>query len=138
MDRRHLCRPPATRSTFIPAAAALAPAAPCPPSSHCFPQVGRVGSSTDLIVQVVEYVPAPEKRQMVLDLLQTLEKVRAAAAAAAAAARLGAVSLCVLCKAVRFNCCALVIARARRPDSVTTPRRRKECKPRTHLEAAGR
>jgi ATP-dependent RNA helicase DDX3X len=37
--------------------------------------VGRVGSSTDLIVQVVEYVPQGDKRQMVLDLLQTLEKV---------------------------------------------------------------
>lgn len=39
------------------------------------PQVGRVGSSTELIVQVVEYVPQQDKRQMVLDLLQTLEKV---------------------------------------------------------------
>lgn len=36
-----------------------------------------MGSSTDLIVQVIEYVPQHDKRQMVLDLLQTLEKVRA-------------------------------------------------------------
>ena len=35
-----------------------------------------MGSSTDLIVQVIEYVPQHDKRQMVLDLLQTLEKVR--------------------------------------------------------------
>lgn len=34
-----------------------------------------MGSSTDLIVQVIEYVPQHDKRQMVLDLLQTLEKV---------------------------------------------------------------
>ncbi len=36
-----------------------------------------MGSSTDLIVQVIEYVPQHDKRQMVLDLLQTLEKVSA-------------------------------------------------------------
>ena len=40
--------------------------------------VGRVGSSTDLIVQHIEYVPSHEKRQMLLDLLQTLEQVRCA------------------------------------------------------------
>jgi hypothetical protein len=44
------------------------------PALRCL-QVGRVGSSTDLIVQVIEYVPQSDKRQMVLDLLQTLEKV---------------------------------------------------------------
>jgi ATP-dependent RNA helicase DDX3X len=43
--------------------------------NYIFLTVGRVGSSTDLIVQVIEYVPQSDKRQMVLDLLQTLEKV---------------------------------------------------------------
>ncbi|EFN54008.1 hypothetical protein CHLNCDRAFT_31911 [Chlorella variabilis] len=42
--------------------------------NYIFLTVGRVGSSTDLIVQVIEYVPIQDKRQMVLDLLQTLEK----------------------------------------------------------------
>lgn len=41
---------------------------------YIFLAVGRVGSSTDLIVQVVEYVPAADKRQMLLDLLQSVEK----------------------------------------------------------------
>lgn len=41
---------------------------------YVFLSVGRVGSSTELIVQVVEYVPAADKRQMLLDLLQSVEK----------------------------------------------------------------
>lgn len=41
---------------------------------YIFLAVGRVGSSTDLIVQVVEFVPTAEKRQMLLDLLQSVEK----------------------------------------------------------------
>ena len=41
---------------------------------YVFLAVGRVGSSTELIVQVVEYVPAADKRQMLLDLLQSVEK----------------------------------------------------------------
>lgn len=41
---------------------------------YVFLTVGRVGSSTELIVQVVEYVPASEKRQMLLDLMQSVEK----------------------------------------------------------------
>jgi hypothetical protein len=40
---------------------------------YIFLAVGRVGSSTDLIIQVVEYVPQGDKRQMALDLLQSLE-----------------------------------------------------------------
>ncbi|KDD72261.1 DEAD/DEAH box helicase, partial [Helicosporidium sp. ATCC 50920] len=40
---------------------------------YIFLAVGRVGSSTELIVQHVEYVSGPDKRQMVLDLLQSLE-----------------------------------------------------------------
>ncbi len=43
-------------------------------SDYVFLAVGRVGSSTDLIVQVVEYVPSSDKRQMLLDLLQSVEK----------------------------------------------------------------
>jgi ATP-dependent RNA helicase DDX3X len=43
-------------------------------SDYVFLAVGRVGSSTDLIVQVVEYVPQADKRQMLLDLLQSVEK----------------------------------------------------------------
>ena len=43
-------------------------------NDYVFLAVGRVGSSTDLIVQVVEYVPAADKRQMLLDLLQSVEK----------------------------------------------------------------
>ena len=36
-----------------------------------------MGSSTELIVQHIEYVPAQDKRQMLLDLLQTLAEVSA-------------------------------------------------------------
>ena len=41
--------------------------------NYIFLAVGRVGSSTDLIVQHVEFVPAQEKRQVLLDLLQNVE-----------------------------------------------------------------
>ncbi|RMZ55871.1 hypothetical protein APUTEX25_003837, partial [Auxenochlorella protothecoides] len=39
---------------------------------YVFLAVGRVGSSTELIVQHIEFVPGHEKRQMVLDLVQSL------------------------------------------------------------------
>lgn len=39
---------------------------------YVFLAVGRVGSSTELIVQHIEFVPQHEKRQMVLDLVQSL------------------------------------------------------------------
>ncbi|KAK9824180.1 hypothetical protein WJX72_008364 [[Myrmecia] bisecta] len=42
-------------------------------SNYIFLAVGRVGSSTDLIVQHIEYVPAHEKRQVLLDLINTVE-----------------------------------------------------------------
>eukprot|EP00250_Pteridium_aquilinum_P013041 c21094_g2_i4 orf=300-2117(+) len=38
-------------------------------SSYIFLAVGRVGSSTDLIVQKVEYVPDPDKRSMLMDFI---------------------------------------------------------------------
>ena len=41
--------------------------------NYIFLAVGRVGSSTDLIVQHVEFVPSHEKRQVLLDLLQNVE-----------------------------------------------------------------
>ena len=41
--------------------------------NYIFLAVGRVGSSTDLIVQHVEYIPAHEKRQVLLDLINTVE-----------------------------------------------------------------
>ena len=40
---------------------------------YIFLSVGRVGSSTDLIVQHVEYVNPNEKRQVLLDLINTVE-----------------------------------------------------------------
>ena len=40
--------------------------------NYIFLAVGRVGSSTDLIVQHVEYVPAGDKRQVLLDLIHTV------------------------------------------------------------------
>lgn len=40
---------------------------------YIFLSVGRVGSSTDLIVQHVEYVKPEEKRQVLLDLINTVE-----------------------------------------------------------------
>ncbi len=36
-------------------------------------QVGRVGSSTDLIVQHIEYVTPYEKQNTLLDLISTVE-----------------------------------------------------------------
>ncbi len=36
-------------------------------------QVGRVGSSTDLIVQHIEYVQSDEKKNTLLDLISTVE-----------------------------------------------------------------
>ena len=41
--------------------------------NYIFLTVGRVGSSTDLIVQHVEFVPVQEKRNMLLDLIHTVE-----------------------------------------------------------------
>ena len=41
--------------------------------NYIFLSVGRVGSSTDLIVQHIEYVNATEKRQTLLDLIATVE-----------------------------------------------------------------
>eukprot|EP00884_Botryococcus_braunii_P017598 jgi/Botrbrau1/4521/Bobra.60_2s0012.1 len=41
--------------------------------NYIFLAVGRVGSSTDLIVQHVEWVPNHEKRQVLLDLINTVE-----------------------------------------------------------------
>ena len=38
-------------------------------SNYIFLAVGRVGSSTDLIAQKVEYVPDNEKRSMLMDLI---------------------------------------------------------------------
>lgn len=38
-------------------------------SNYIFLAVGRVGSSTDLIVQKVEYVPENDKRSMLMDLI---------------------------------------------------------------------
>jgi ATP-dependent RNA helicase DDX3X len=40
---------------------------------YIFLAVGRVGSSTDLIVQHVEYVTNLDKRQVLLDLINTVE-----------------------------------------------------------------
>ena len=40
---------------------------------YIFLSVGRVGSSTDLIVQHVEFVSPNEKRQVLLDLINTVE-----------------------------------------------------------------
>ncbi len=42
-------------------------------SNHIFLTVGRVGSSTDLIVQHVEYVQADAKRETVIDLINSVE-----------------------------------------------------------------
>lgn len=39
-------------------------------------QVGRVGSSTDLIVQHLEFVPPEEKKSTLLDLISTVEVSR--------------------------------------------------------------
>ena len=41
--------------------------------NYIFLSVGRVGSSTDLIVQHIEYVAANDKRQVLLDLIATVE-----------------------------------------------------------------
>jgi ATP-dependent RNA helicase DDX3X len=41
--------------------------------NYIFLAVGRVGSSTDLIVQHVEYVSNNDKRQVLLDLINTVE-----------------------------------------------------------------
>jgi ATP-dependent RNA helicase DDX3X len=41
--------------------------------NYIFLTVGRVGSSTDLIVQHVEFVPVHEKRNILLDLIHTVE-----------------------------------------------------------------
>ena len=38
-------------------------------SNYIFLAVGRVGSSTDLIMQRVEYVPDQDKRNMLMDLI---------------------------------------------------------------------
>ena len=51
--------------------------------NYIFLAVGRVGSSTDLIVQHVEFVPSHEKRQVLLDLLQNVEVSKLYAIAAA-------------------------------------------------------
>lgn len=40
---------------------------------YIFLSVGRVGSSTDLIVQHVEYITPTEKRAVLLDLINTVE-----------------------------------------------------------------
>eukprot|EP00793_Prasinoderma_coloniale_P005205 PRCOL_00000966-RA len=88
--------PPAAIETFEEAKELLGPALTCRPSastmlfSATFPKeiqrlaqdfmgnyvflaVGRVGSSTDLIVQHVEYVQPHDKRGMLVDLLHTVE-----------------------------------------------------------------
>ena len=41
--------------------------------NYIFLSVGRVGSSTDLIVQHIEYVALNDKRQVLLDLIATVE-----------------------------------------------------------------
>jgi ATP-dependent RNA helicase DDX3X len=41
--------------------------------NYVFLAVGRVGSSTDLIVQHIEYVSPGDKRQVLLDLINTVE-----------------------------------------------------------------
>ena len=41
--------------------------------NYIFLAVGRVGSSTDLIVQHIEYVAGADKRQVLLDLINTVE-----------------------------------------------------------------
>lgn len=43
--------------------------------NYIFLAVGRVGSSTDLIVQHVEYVANHDKRQVLLDLINTVEVI---------------------------------------------------------------
>lgn len=48
--------------------------------NYIFLSVGRVGSSTDLIVQHIEYVAANDKRQVLLDLIATVEVSPAAPA----------------------------------------------------------
>ncbi len=48
--------------------------------NYIFLAVGRVGSSTELIVQHIEYVAPGDKRQVLLDLINTVE-VRAPCAA---------------------------------------------------------
>ena len=48
--------------------------------NYIFLSVGRVGSSTDLIVQHIEYVAANDKRQVLLDLIATVEVSTAALA----------------------------------------------------------
>ena len=42
-------------------------------ANYVFLTVGRVGSSTDLIVQHIEYVSAHEKQNTLLDLISTVE-----------------------------------------------------------------
>ena len=42
---------------------------------YIFLSVGRVGSSTDLIVQHVEYITPTEKRNVLLDLINTVEVI---------------------------------------------------------------
>ena len=49
--------------------------------NYIFLSVGRVGSSTDLIVQHIEYVAANDKRQVLLDLIATVEVSSAVASA---------------------------------------------------------
>ena len=44
--------------------------------NYIFLSVGRVGSSTDLIVQHIEYVALNDKRQVLLDLIATVEVSR--------------------------------------------------------------
>ena len=41
--------------------------------NYIFLAVGRVGSSTDLIMQHVEFVQGNDKRQVLLDLINTVE-----------------------------------------------------------------
>ncbi len=41
--------------------------------NYIFLAVGRVGSSTELIVQHIEYVSPGDKRQVLLDLINTVE-----------------------------------------------------------------
>ena len=41
--------------------------------NYIFLAVGRVGSSTDLIVQHIEYVSMDEKKNTLLDLISTVE-----------------------------------------------------------------
>lgn len=43
-------------------------------SSYIFLAVGRVGSSTDLIVQKVQYVPDSDKRSVLMDLIHSLNQ----------------------------------------------------------------